>query len=103
MGLFGGAGGGAATAAAGQEFDLNGRRLRVVRQLGEGGYSFVFLVREVEAAGGGGLLPTTFCLQAPGHSSYLCPRETRNRHTVLPSCLQKLSCCSCGSRCTKLA
>jgi serine/threonine protein kinase len=58
MGLFGSAGGGAATAAAGQEFELNGRRLRVVRQLGEGGYSFVYLVREVDMAGGGGLLPT---------------------------------------------
>ena len=58
IGLFGGAGGGAATAAAGQEFELSARRLRVVRQLGEGGYSFVYLVREVEAAGGGGLLPT---------------------------------------------
>ncbi|EFN55898.1 hypothetical protein CHLNCDRAFT_145529 [Chlorella variabilis] len=50
-----GAGGGAAGASAiGQEYELGARRLRVVRQLGEGGYSFVYLVRE--GAGSGGLL-----------------------------------------------
>lgn len=47
-----GAGGGAAGASAiGQEYELGARRLRVVRQLGEGGYSFVYLVREVQASG----------------------------------------------------
>lgn len=33
---------------AGQEYELRGRRLRVVRQLGEGGYSFVYLVRQLQ-------------------------------------------------------
>jgi hypothetical protein len=81
MGLFGGAGGGAATAAAGQEFELNGRRLRVVRQLGEGGYSFVYLVREVEAEGGG-LLPT-------GTQVYALKRVSAG----LPACMRPCTAC----------
>lgn len=51
-----GSGGDARGGAAGQEYALGRRRLRVVRQLGEGGYSFVYLVREL-AGDGSGLLP----------------------------------------------
>ena len=42
--------GGQGSAAAGEEVTLGGRRLRVVRKLGEGGYSFVYEVREVATA-----------------------------------------------------
>ena len=33
---------------------MKGRRLRILRQLGEGGYSYVYLVRDVTAQGAGG-------------------------------------------------
>lgn len=49
LGGFGGDAGGGS--AVGQEYTLRGRRLRVVRQLGEGGYSFVYLVRQLADAG----------------------------------------------------
>ncbi|PRW20781.1 Serine threonine- kinase 16 [Chlorella sorokiniana] len=58
-----------APSAVGQEYQLGVRRLRVLRQLGEGGYSFVYLVRDVAAAGGAGALlpsavgPHTFALK----------------------------------------
>ena len=35
------------------DVQMKGRRLRILRQLGEGGYSYVYLVRDVTAPGGG--------------------------------------------------
>lgn len=46
---------GGAAGGGGEEVEVGGRRLRVVKKLGEGGYSFVYLAREVHtpsAAGG---------------------------------------------------
>ena len=34
-------------AGGGEELDLGGRRLRIIKKLGEGGYSFVYLAREI--------------------------------------------------------
>lgn len=57
IGSLGGGGAGAASSAVGTEYELGGRRLRVLRQLGEGGYSFVYLVREVAGSSAALLAP----------------------------------------------
>ncbi|KAL4856246.1 Serine/threonine-protein kinase ENV7 [Chlorella vulgaris] len=61
-----GAGGGAAGggSAVGQEYEVSGRRLRVIRQLGEGGYSFVYLVKLVQGDGLAAASPGTDTLYA---------------------------------------
>lgn len=61
-----GAGGGAAGggSAVGQEYEVGGRRLRVIRQLGEGGYSFVYLVKLVQGDGLAAASPGTDTLYA---------------------------------------
>ncbi|KAL4451544.1 hypothetical protein ABPG75_007206 [Micractinium tetrahymenae] len=85
-GLNGDVGGGT---AAGQVYELHGRRLRVIRQLGEGGYSFVYLVQPLRpdsvhsSSAGGGPLAVAAAAPAAGQlfalKRVLCGSEQQLR------------------------
>ncbi len=62
---------------AGQEYELRGRRLRVIRQLGEGGYSFVYLVRQLQPEFAHDSAPLAAAAAAPGAGQLFALKRVR--------------------------